>query len=693
MSEEKKTYNGRIQFWERGFVGVKDFDDNVIISPSLHYSEIRETEGEDVAIVNKEGKWALTNLDGKPLCQFIYDHIVYIGEHCYKAGSYVKPNNGELIVEYADTRMVYIILDDKGNTLVGSEKGYNYISEVHEGETTAAINGCCSIIDLQGNVIIDFQYKYIQPMGEGHYLVSFDKDDYYATIVDIQGNVMISADMKYRSIYQFHNHVARANQDGKWGLIDDHGNHVGDFDYNYIDEWGDGYYKAERGAKKNILRPDGTIVLLDWYHDVFKVSKGYFIFGNTIRKSKTNPKTRYIRGVAHVSGDILFPMIFDRIRWIGEENDNFYAEIGTKPYVLTLDGGIYAPQRSHLPQKLDIDEASFFENLANWVLPGLQFFYRDTNAPIDAERMYHIGDTIRAGFFADATTKLLKPAHRTRFIIASSHAARFFEIEEMVKGNPDVAKWNLATFHFNSFFKAMDVYETPLCTQVFLLHVPMSAALLLSGTTAFQFLDEATGTETSLVQMARQSLDEKLRMEFHDRSFDEEFCKRMEQPVGMSEDLTPYPLNPIPEPEYGDHIGNLIILPNKFNDKESLSNYRMNSKFRSYMDKYLSAIYSVMTEQKKQDLHMKCILYKNRKMMVDYQGDEGFIKFIHAMMLEPFMDSMGQPQSVFKGVWSHMKDLDRATYMDAVEEYIAFCNDFIPKRGERMIERIKQLIK
>ena len=29
----------------------------------------------------------------------------------------------------------------------------------------------------------------------------------------------------------------------------------------------------------------------------------------------------------------------------------------------------------------------------------------------------------------------------------------------------------------------------------------------------------------------------------------------------------------------------------------------------------------------------------------------------------------------------------------AVEEYIAFCNEFIPKRGERMIERIKQLIK
>lgn len=51
MSEEKKTYNGRVQFWEHGYVGVKDYDDNVVISPSLQYEEIREREGEEVAIL------------------------------------------------------------------------------------------------------------------------------------------------------------------------------------------------------------------------------------------------------------------------------------------------------------------------------------------------------------------------------------------------------------------------------------------------------------------------------------------------------------------------------------------------------------------------------------------------------------------------------------------------------------------
>ena len=110
------------------------------------------------------------------------------------------------------------------------------------------------------------------------------------------------------------------------------------------------------------------------------------------------------------------------------------------------------------------------------------------------------------------------------------------------------------------------------------------------------------------------------------------------------------------------------------------------------MDSYLKALYDVMTDQKKQDLHLKGIIYKNRKMMIGYQGEEGFSKFIHAMMLEPFVDNACLPKKIFKGVWSSMKDLDRDTYLAAVEEYIDFCNVFIPKRAEWIINRINPLI-
>lgn len=87
------------------------------------------------------------------------------------------------------------------------------------------------------------------------------------------------------------NEVARVYDDGKWYLVNRADERISD-GYTYIEEWGDGYYKAEQGARKNILRPDGSVVLKVWHNDVYRVRQGFFVFSNTIRKSKTNPKTR-----------------------------------------------------------------------------------------------------------------------------------------------------------------------------------------------------------------------------------------------------------------------------------------------------------------------------------------------------------------------------------------------------------------
>lgn len=910
MNEERVIPNGWFKFLENGYTGIKDFDGKIIISPKMGYTEIDDLY-EETSFAQKNGKWGLIDLEGNPICSFVYDKIIPAGKG-YFIGHINIHKSTELVIEYKDTSHLCEVLNAKGDVLCGREKGYYYIGTIYKGEATAARDGGCGIITPQGDVIISFKYKYIQPMGEGLYLVSYENsDNYWAEIINNQCQIVIPASMHFRSIHEFYNHRAAAYQNGKWGLIDDKGNHISEFIYSFVKELGEGYFRVEIGTKKNVMRPDGSLVLSEWCNDVFEVIHGFFIFGNTIRKSKDNPKTRYIEGVAHVNGDIVFPMIFERVSWLGDKS-GIYAQIGTKPYILTLQGGVFDPEGTHLPKKAEVNVASFFENLANWVLPGLQFFYRDTNAKIDAARYYHVGDTIRAGFYVDTTTMLLKPAHRTRFLIASAHAACFFEDEGLVKDNPKLTVWNLATFHFNSMFKVMDVYETPYCTQVLLLHLPISAAILLDGETHFQFLNGAFGEKTSLVDMARKSLDEKLKMGFHDRSFDEELCERMERPVGLDDNLSPVSFMPVPEPEdkelatlsnivhklaqdadidfkieekdhfewngplgticdgciyaksingkgegcgrlfqksfrenvikgycehyktcleepsqfeemaiykqkqkidteekqsdvyairllkefvseklngdinklkdfdlstlnqdvkYGNYdisraniakaimslafggdwselnvdsinhydyrlepichyanllgsnimdqyfkglqkfdpspelhqravkcahqtynIGNLIILPNKFNDKESLSNYRYNSKFRGYMDSYLKALYDVMTDQKKQDLHLKGIIYKNRKMMIGYQGEEGFSKFIHAMMLEPFVDNACLPKKIFKGVWSSMKDLDRDTYLAAVEEYIDFCNVFIPKRAEWIINRINPLI-
>jgi len=208
--------------------------------------------------------------------------------------------------------------------------------------------------------------------------------------------------------------------------------------------------------------------------------------------------------------------------------DKFYDKVG------------YHPDR-------EIDFTQFMEDCINWIMPGLQFFYRDTNSIDNPAEVYHVGETIRAGFFIDVTTKLLKPVHKTRFIIASSHVAPLYEIEDLVKRNPKLAEWNLCTLHYNSYFKVLDIYKKENVTQVLLLHIPENMARLMNGLSGIQFIDQAMGENRSLVDIARSSLDQKMLMEVHPRSLDKEWCDRMDAPVGLTDECELFPLEPMPD--------------------------------------------------------------------------------------------------------------------------------------------------
>ena len=95
-----------------------------------------------------------------------------------------------------------------------------------------------------------------------------------------------------RHVHDYDNNdLARVYEDAQWYLIDKDGNQIGDR-YTYIEEWGEGYYKVEQGAKKNVMRPDGSLVLQEWFNNVYKVNNKYFFISKTIPKSKTNPKTK-----------------------------------------------------------------------------------------------------------------------------------------------------------------------------------------------------------------------------------------------------------------------------------------------------------------------------------------------------------------------------------------------------------------
>ncbi len=310
-----------------------------------------------------------------------------------------------------------------------------------------------------------------------------------------------------------------------------------------------GYAVAENGAYRNLKRWDGSYVLADWYHNIHLEEDGFIIVGMTKRRTRTTP-TQYLEGIAHTSGIVLFPVIFNSVRRLENGGPGFYAEYEGSPYILKLDGGIYDCKRRHLPQKVRSDRNDFLEKILNWTLSGLQFYFRDTDAPVVVGATYHPGDIIRAGFFIDVTTKLLRPVGRTRFLIASAHAARFFEVEDLVRNNPKVGQWNLCVLDFNSYFKVMDVYERDGFTQVFLLHIPSAAVCFLGGNVTVNFKGEG-----SLVDTARHNFDEKLTMDVHPRSRDSELVDRMHHPVGLDKDYRPMELEPVILPADSDAAG------------------------------------------------------------------------------------------------------------------------------------------
>lgn len=331
----------------------------------------------------------------------------------------------------------------------------------------------------------------------------------------------------------------KPTRDGRgWCLTDYFGNVIA-IGFNYIEPAGEGYYIVERGARKNILRRDGTLVLKEWPHRVSKVRNGYFCTENTIRKTATTP-TRYIAGVAHVSGITVFPMIFDSTRFVDNEGENLIVAKKDNQRYLISEGSLIDPTKKHyppMPQEQVVNK--FMESIINWMLPGLQLFYRDTDLPIDVDRMYPVGKVLRAGRFTDMSVKLLRPVHKTRYVIASAHAA---VLAEHGGENAKAKEWGQAVLHKNSWLKVMDVYRKDGITQILLLHIPESASKLWGDTpTVFNILNHADDN-LDIVMAARESLDRKMKDAVHPRSMDPEFVERMKWPVGYDPELMPYPL-------------------------------------------------------------------------------------------------------------------------------------------------------
>ena len=131
-------------------------------------------------------------------------------------------------------------------------------------------------------------------------------------------------------------------------------------------------------------------------------------------------------------------------------------------------------------------------------------------------------------------------------------------------------------------------------------------------------------------------------------------------------------------------IGNIWVLPGGIDKDKDTYHYH------GYADLFLKGIYAGMTGNGKVQPDLKAALYKARKLMKNYQGSDGFRQFALDMMLNDYIDYYGKPIDLFMHVWSMMKGLKPETYFKAVDEYCDFMEQFVPKRGKLIVEKLKK---
>jgi hypothetical protein len=185
------------------------------------------------------------------------------------------------------------------------------------------------------------------------------------------------------------------------------------------------------------------------------------------------------------------------------------------------------------------EETKIFDNseqIFNWTYPGATLYYKDCEMDGRIVDQFKTNQLIRNGYFLDVSWKGAGMKFNTRFLVASSKAAKLYEI------NPAVAKYGHCCINCNSYFKVIDMHTIGDKTQIFLLHIPARGLEY--------FARVSSNIDEDFTRRARLGFEEKLNMQPDPDLADASWVERTNFPVGMDAKNRFYPLGewtPIPK--------------------------------------------------------------------------------------------------------------------------------------------------
>ena len=130
---------------------------------------------------------------------------------------------------------------------------------------------------LYGTIYFDFETA--EDGYKATYVVKYGVEEYYRQLCAVNLDPAMRSmnytlpDSPLSSDKEIKGIVKPAYRDGLWYLVRGNGHKINDNGYTYIKELGEGYFVAERGALRNVLRRDGSEVLSEWFRDVYDIGR------------------------------------------------------------------------------------------------------------------------------------------------------------------------------------------------------------------------------------------------------------------------------------------------------------------------------------------------------------------------------------------------------------------------------------
>ena len=138
-------------------------------------------------------------------------------------------------------------------------------------------------------------------------------------------------------------------------------------------------------------------------------------------------------------------------------------------------------------------------------------------------------------------------------------------------------------------------------------------------------------------------------------------------------------------------VGNMAVLPDRRIGEWSINKHRgCHNEWHDYEDRFLEALYLVLTGDSKRDLDLEELVELNKEDFMAFYGKDGWVKFVEGNLLMDYVDSDYVPVVRSKG-YTYWRGgyTNRDRFIAECHRYIDDSTEIINHRAKLMIEKIK----